>query len=364
MTTGYRSTTGYRAAGVGYRGSTDVVATGSLPTITLSGPVAIAVSSVGATGSLPTITLSGPAAIATAAASVSVSLPTVTVVTLGASAAGSVTFDIRNLHTVARDILISCFQDPAVADAAGITHGTWVDRVMAGDRDGYIGKLHRGRLPAVEITQLAGEEWTQLSFQAGMVKHSWLVRIHVAAFDQTIGETLARAILYAGLIKVRALIYWNIGVDIVGGFNASAIGHYLECTLTCENTMERADYETTPVAVNVAPTSEGDVGGISTTINWNSTSPVAVLVLPADQSLDTVSVEVVTPFDGTAPTVTIGVAGDQARYMATTDSDITEAGSVWEKDTNDVGPLTVNVWVGGTGATQGQLKVQLSVTNA
>ncbi len=271
---------------------------------------------------------------------------------------------MASVHTVARDLLVGAYQNAAVAAAAGIASLTWTGRVLQGDRDGYIGELHRGRLPAVEIIQQPGEAWQEEAYQVGKVRHSWMIRVHVAGFSQVTAEAQARAILYAGLIQVRALNYWKVGGDTVGEFSASALGHQLECVITCESVMERADYETTPESVVVPPTSEGDVGGISTTINYNSASPVAILTIPADQALDTVSVEVITPFDGTLPTLSIGIDGEQGRYMATSENDITEAGSTWEKDANDAGVRTVKVWLGGTGATQGQVKVQLSVTNA
>lgn len=269
-----------------------------------------------------------------------------------------------SVHSVARDLLVAAFGDAAVANAAGVAALTWVGRILKGDRDGYIAELHRGRLPAVEIIQEPGEAWKQSALDQGTVTASWRVRVHVGNLSQEDAEEASRDILYAGLIKVRATNYFKIGDETVNTFNASPLGFYLETVLDVVTAMDRTDYETDPADVTVPPTSGGDVGGISLTINYNTVSPVSILTLDADQAIDTVSVEVITPFDGTAPTVTIGVTGDQERYLAAADSNIKQANSTWEKDANDTGPKTVKVWVAPDGSSAGSIKVQISVTNA
>jgi hypothetical protein len=272
---------------------------------------------------------------------------------------------MATIHTVQRDLLITAWSDPQVAAAAQVSNPTWAARVLVGDRDGYIHQLHRGRLPAVELI-MGGETWKQLGdVDMGTVKTPWLIRIHVGGFDQAAAEVLARAILYAGLIKTRAQNYFKIGDDVVSKFQGSPLGHMLEANITVENAMGRDTYETTPDTVNTPPTSSADVGGISTLVNYNDVSPKAVLTIPAGQAINGVQIAVLTPFNGASPSVTIGVNGNQSKYMAAADSDVTMGGASFEADADDVGPLTVNVYITpGAGCTQGQIEVQISTTNA
>ncbi len=269
-----------------------------------------------------------------------------------------------SVHSVARDLLVAAYQDADVATAANVLHVTWVGRVLKGDKDGYIGQLHRGRLPAVEIFQEPGEAWKQSALDQGVVTSEWKVRVHVGLPKQVEAEELARDILYAGLIKVRAQNYFKIGDEVVNSFYPSPLGFYSEATITVVNAMGRDTYETAPAGGSTPTPSEGEVGGISLTVNYGDTSPITILELEDDQAIDTVSIEVITPFNGTLPTATIGVDGDQERYLAAADSVISQADSVWEKDANDAGPKTVKLWLAPGGSTAGQLKVQISVTNA
>lgn len=268
-------------------------------------------------------------------------------------------------HAAQKSLLITAFQHSDVAAEAGVAALTWVDRILVGDRAGYIHSLHRGRLPAVELMQ-ENDDWPQATFAGdGMVTSRWRVRVHVGGFSAEAAETTARRILYAGLVRLRSNNYFKIGSDAVSTFNPSALGHTLEAVLTVTNAMSRETYEMAPSPASVPDTAEDDVGGIAVTVNYNSTSPVAVLSLPAGQSLNGIQMHVQTPFDGVGAQITVGIGGDQSRYMAAADSDLTIDDSVWEKDIEDEGPQTVNVYVTpGSGATQGSVRIQISVTNA
>ncbi len=273
---------------------------------------------------------------------------------------------MASIHSNAKSILVGAFQDATVAAAAGLSTPAWASRVLSGDRDGYIAELHRGRLPAVEIYQEPGERWTALGdVTKGIVAVTWRIRVHVGGVDQTVAEHQARMILYTALTALRAEDYFTIGDDVVQTFTATTLGHQLEATINTTLTMDRTTYELTPESANEPPTSEGDMGGISYVINYNDTSPIFVLDLPVEHALDTISIKTVVAFDGASPTVSVGVAGDTDRYILTTDVDLTEADVVVERDANEGGPREVYVYLDpGSGASQGQIEIQISVTNA
>lgn len=65
----------------------------------------------------------------------------------------------------------------------------------------------------------------------------------------------------------------------------------------------------------------------STNITFGSTPPVSMFTLPANAIIDHVDVIVDTAFDGT-PSMSIGLAGDTARYMGAGDNNLTEV-AVW-----------------------------------
>lgn len=61
----------------------------------------------------------------------------------------------------------------------------------------------------------------------------------------------------------------------------------------------------------------------TTTVNYNSSSPVPAFTLPANAIVGEVEIIIDTPFEGTSPTLTVGIAGTPAKYAGTTDSDLT-----------------------------------------
>ena len=272
---------------------------------------------------------------------------------------------MADAHTAAKTLLLAAARDSTVAAAAGIATLTWQDRVQPGNKDGFIAGLHRGRLPAVEIYQVS-DAWTQLSADSsgqGVMLARWVLRVHSGLPDQDLAEDQCRAVLYAALVAARAQQYFRIGEDSLQDFNESPLGYSLTCDFSVQTTMSRETYETTPTGSTGGISDGGVVGGISKTINWNDTSPVSILALPAGQALALAQLKVTSDFDGTSPSITVGVDGDQERYLAAADSDLAQVDSVWERDVDDPGAKTVKVWiVPGAGATKGQVKVQLITT--
>jgi hypothetical protein len=266
-------------------------------------------------------------------------------------------------HTAAKTLLLAKCRDYSVAAVAGVAGSEWETRVQAGNKDGYIAGLHRGRLPAVEVFQ-EGDTWTQLSAGSGgqgLIQARWTMRVHSGMFDQDLAEDQCRAIAYSCLIKIRDTDHFRVGEDVVETFQESPLGYWMEVSISVQMAMSRVDYSFTP---DTAPVPDGGaVGGITKTINFGDTSPVSILSLPVGQALSGIQLSVLTAFDGASPTISVGIDGDQGRYLETDQSDLTDADTVWDRDANDSGPRTVKVWIDpGVGATTGQVKVQLMTT--
>jgi len=69
----------------------------------------------------------------------------------------------------------------------------------------------------------------------------------------------------------------------------------------------------------------------TTTLAFDATSPLAMFTLPANAVIDKVQVIIDTAFDGTAPTLSIGVSGTVSKYMASTQVDLkATAGTIFE----------------------------------
>lgn len=63
-----------------------------------------------------------------------------------------------------------------------------------------------------------------------------------------------------------------------------------------------------------------------TSIAFGTASPVALMTTGANDILSKVQVIVDTPFNGTAPVISIGIVGTTSKYSATTDVDLKTAG--------------------------------------
>jgi hypothetical protein len=64
----------------------------------------------------------------------------------------------------------------------------------------------------------------------------------------------------------------------------------------------------------------------TTSLVFGSTSPVAMFTLPANAVIEKVVVIVDTAFNGTAPTISVGIAGTTSKYIGSSDVDLKTAG--------------------------------------
>jgi hypothetical protein len=60
----------------------------------------------------------------------------------------------------------------------------------------------------------------------------------------------------------------------------------------------------------------------TTSLAFGSSSPVAMFTLPANAVVKSVQVIVDTPFNGTAPTMSVGISGSTSKYVGTSDVDL------------------------------------------
>jgi len=87
----------------------------------------------------------------------------------------------------------------------------------------------------------------------------------------------------------------------------------------------------------VAPSTTSGAGQVdSTSFIFSDSSPISLFTLPANAVVLRTHVIVDTVFDGT-PTVSIGITGTPAKYMATTENDLTSGtGDRWTSNPNNV----------------------------
>lgn len=73
----------------------------------------------------------------------------------------------------------------------------------------------------------------------------------------------------------------------------------------------------------------------TTTLAFGTSSPETMFTLPANAVVDRILVVVDTAFNGTTPTVSVGITGTTSKFMPATASDLTVAG-IYEYDASDI----------------------------
>jgi hypothetical protein len=103
--------------------------------------------------------------------------------------------------------------------------------------------------------------------------------------------------------------------------------------------------------------------GATKTILYNEVSPIKIISIDSSGALNTISVRVVSAWDGTGASLTIGVSGDQTKYFASSELDLTCSDCVFEKDFDEAGPLEIYAYFApGAGASAGQVRIQTTTT--
>lgn len=101
------------------------------------------------------------------------------------------------------------------------------------------------------------------------------------------------------------------------------------------------------------------------TIAFGTSSPVAMFTPPANARIQKVVVDVKTAFNGTAPSLSVGVAGGTSRYMGATDSllktvGIYEVTPMYEEDGT---PDEVIITYSADSSSEGSAKVSVTYAN-
>lgn len=129
----------------------------------------------------------------------------------------------------------------------------------------------------------------------------------------------------------------------IAAIAAPASGHWLPANLT----YYVADQAARPVGLRGYHT-------VEVAFAWNTASPVALITLPAGARVWKAGVIIETVFNGSAPLLSIGDAGDAARLLATADVNAKTAGT-WSKDPyyKYAAQTTVNLYITPSTASQG-----------
>lgn len=273
-------------------------------------------------------------------------------------------------HDLQRERLLGAARIQAVADAAGVAIALWGSntsaRVMCSNGQGFIGAIHRGRLPLVEFWQ-TDDQWERQTPGCGTTRTAWNMRVHVNGPSWQAADSMARGIAQMALAAIRSDGYLKEGGETMGELVATPLGFALDTIINLVQTFSRSDYNT---GVIVTP---GDpvvvvpgVGGYTVLVPYSLTpNPTVVWQLPAAQRLDNIEVHVLQAWDGVGASVQIGVSGQPALFFSAADSELDVGGETFVKDFDAAGPVDLLVTVApGTGATQGQVRLQITVTEA
>lgn len=100
-------------------------------------------------------------------------------------------------------------------------------------------------------------------------------------------------------------------------------------------------------------------------IAFGTSSPITVFTPPALARIGKIKVEVETAFNGTSPSLSVGVAGDTARYMGATDNDLKTTG-IYELDAayeEDASPEAVIITYSASSSSAGSARVTVQYAN-
>ena len=273
-------------------------------------------------------------------------------------------------HYLQRERLLGAARLQVVADAAGVALALWASttspRVLCSNGQGYVGAIHRGRLPLIEFWQ-ADDQWERQTPGCGTTYTAWVMRVHVNGPSWQAADSMARGIAQMALAAIRSDAYLKEGDEVMTELVATPLGFALDTTINLVQTFSRSDYNT---GVIVTP---GDpvvvvpgVGGYTVLVPYTLTpNPTIVWSLPAAQRLDNIEVHVLQAWDGAGAAVQIGVPGQPDLFFAAADSELDVGGETFAKDFDTAVPVDILVTVTpGTGATQGQVRLQITVTEA
>lgn len=155
---------------------------------------------------------------------------------------------VSTSHDLQRDTLLGACRLPAIANAAEVNATLWASttspRVACSNGQGFIGGLHRGRLPFIEVWQLPDQTWDRQSASGcGTMTTRWRARVHVNGPSWARADSMARAIMQTALVAIRSGDYLSVGDESISELLPSPLGFSLDADLSIEQTFDRQTYE-------------------------------------------------------------------------------------------------------------------------
>ncbi len=104
-----------------------------------------------------------------------------------------------------------------------------------------------------------------------------------------------------------------------------------------------------------------DVSCSTKTINYNTSSPDNLINMPDNYMVKNVALTVITPFDGTAPTISLGIAGDVQKFVEEADVDLTNAGAyLIDVELTEASAAQMIATIAPDGSTTGSVEIVIS----
>ena len=168
--------------------------------------------------------------------------------------------ELTQTGTSAQDIsggfIAQAFANSLVADSARVDLATWGSRILRGNAEGtLIGKLHRGRLPAVEVFQDA-TNLDKRGYWGGVENGAWRIRVHCSGKYQEQAITRAHYIMRAALAVARSIPQLRHGNATIGALVPSPFGYYLEATMEVRTMVDENTYELSSITFTPAETTQ------------------------------------------------------------------------------------------------------------
>ena len=196
-------------------------------------------------------------------------------------------------------------------DAAGYCTTAWLDLLDS------IAKL-LANIPVVRVYKDSTDEEDEFSVAAATLPYGGLVLAY--AGETNLGPMVAGADNHIWLDLS--------GATVEAGFGATwpLVQHIRLATIAMPATghWEPDDITRLPI-VQLAITNANGLD-LKKVLAFGTSSPIAVATAPADTLIGKRYVVVTTAFNGTAPTLKVGDAGDDDRLIATTDADLKTVG--------------------------------------
>lgn len=154
----------------------------------------------------------------------------------------------RSAYTEILAAVLRALRATEMATCLGVDPTVWAStaspRVMVGDRNGYIGGLHRGRLPAIELWKEASE-WERTSVNGGTMVSHWRMRFHHNGPTQELAEAALRVAVGVAFTMIRSNQISGLDVgatETIGEVVPSPYGFQVEAVIDFDHSYGVDDF--------------------------------------------------------------------------------------------------------------------------